>query len=107
MKTWMEERLEWMDSNMVGNCEDDISTTKTVSSNINFSFSPNPAIDNIILKNLNGESIVIHDAHGKKLISTPINGSEKRLDLSTLSSGIYFITEESSGNKTTKKLIIL
>lgn len=107
MKTWIEERLDWMDANMVGNCDEDITTTKTVLSDNNFSFAPNPAINNILLFNLKGERIVIHDVNGKKQISTSINESEKRLDLSTLSSGIYFITEELAGNRITKKLIIL
>ena len=107
MKNWIEERLEWMDANMVGNCEEDITTTKAVSNDNYFSFLPNPAIDNILLSNLKGERIIVHDATGKELISTSINGSEKRLDLSNLSSGIYFITEELVGNRITKRLIIL
>ncbi len=107
MKSWIQERIEWMDENMVGNCEDDISSTKPIISNINFSFAPNPASDNILLYKLKGERIVIHDAKGKKYISTPIDESVKQLDLSTLSSGIYFITVETDGNKMTKKLIIL
>ncbi len=47
MKTWIQDRLEWMDANMVGNCEEDMSTTKSVLSDNNFSFAPNPVIDNI------------------------------------------------------------
>ena len=107
MKSWIAERLGWMDANLVGNCDEDITTTKAVLSNDNFSFVPNPATDNILLSNLKGERIIIHDAKGKELISTSINESEKRLDLSTLSRGIYFITEELAGNRITKKLIIL
>ena len=107
MKSWIAERLGWMDANMVGNCDEDITITKAVLSDDNFYFVPNPAIDNILLSNLKGERIIIHDAKGKELISRSINESEKRLDLSTLSSGMYFITEESAGNRITKKLIIL
>lgn len=107
MKNWIEERLEWMDTNMPGNCDGDITTTTAVLSHPDFSFAPNPAIDNILLSNLKGERIVIHDINGKKRISTAINGSEKRIDISALSSGIYFITEELAGNRITKKLIIL
>ncbi len=107
MKTWIQDRLEWMDSNMVGNCDDEISSIKVDINDHFFSFAPNPANDNILLSNLRGERIVIHDAKGKKLISMSINESEKQLDLSTLSSGIYFITEELLGNRITKKLIIL
>ena len=107
MKTWIQERLEWMDANMYGNCEDDISATKAVLSKVNFSFAPNPAIDNVLLNNLKGELIEIHDVQGRKHISTSINEAEKQLDLSTLSSGIYFITVESGGNRMTQKLVIL
>ena len=107
MKTWIQDRLEWMDANMVGNCDEDITTTKTILNDNNFSFAPNPANDNILLYNLKGERIVIHDVNGMEQISTSTNESEKRLEVSTLSCGIYFITVESAGNKTTKKLIIL
>ncbi len=107
LKSWIEERLAWMDANMVGNCEDDITTTKTVESENDFSFAPNPAIDNILLYNLKGERIVIRDANGKIQISRSISETEKRLDISTLSSGVYFITVEWAGNRTTKKLVVL
>lgn len=107
MKNWIQDRLEWMDANMFGNCDEDITNTKEVLSDNNFSFAPNPTMDNIRLYNLKGERILIHDAKGKMHISTPINASEKRLDLSTLSNGIYFITVEAAGNRITKKLIVL
>ena len=107
MENWILDRLEWMDTNMVGNCDEDITTTKVVVSDNNFSFAPNPAVDNILLYGLKGRRIVIHDAKGKQLISTSISESEKRLDISALSKGMYFITEELEGNRITKKLIIL
>ncbi len=107
MKNWIQDRLEWMDANMVGNCDEDITSTKIVLSEHNFSFTPNPAIDNILLYNLNGERILIHDVNGRKQITTPIDESKKYIDISNLSSGIYFITVESAGNRMTQKLIIL
>ncbi len=105
MKTWIEERLEWMDANMPGNCEEDINTTSADLSNTDFSFAPNPAIDNVLLYNLKGGRMVIHDTNGKRQLSISIEESEKRLDLSTLSSGIYFVTVEFEGDRITKKLI--
>ncbi len=107
MKNWIQDRLEWMDANMFGNCEDDITGTKTVLGDLNFSFAPNPAIDNILLYNLKGEKIEIHDAEGKKHISVVIDQSEKQLDISNLSSGMYFITVKSSRDIITRKLIVL
>ena len=107
MENWIQDRLEWMDANMVGNCDEDITSTKEVLNDSDFSIAPNPAVDNILLSNLKGKRLVIHDVNGKRIISTSINESEKQLDLSTLSSGIYFITEELAGNRITKKLIIL
>ena len=107
MKSWIAERLGWMDANMIGNCDEDITTTKAVLSENDFSFAPNPAVDYILLSNLKGDRIVIHDATGKKQISTSIRESEKRLNVSSLSSGMYFITKESEENRITKKLVIL
>jgi hypothetical protein len=107
MKNWIQDRLEWMDANMLGNCDEDINTVNVVLNDNNFSFAPNPANDNILLYNLKGERIEIYDAKGMKQMSTSINESEKRLDITTLSSGMYFISVELGGNRITKKLIIL
>ncbi len=106
MKTWIQDRIEWMDANMLGNCEEDITTANAVLSNSHFSFAPNPAIENILLYNLRGERLTIHDAKGRKHISISITESERYLDISTLSSGMYFITMELEGNKMTQKLIV-
>ncbi len=107
MKTWIENRLEWLDANMYGNCEDDISSTITVDGDQSFSFAPNPALDYISLYNLKGDRIEIHDTSGRKHLAATIQSSEKQLDVSVLSSGIYFITVESPTRRVTKKLIIL
>lgn len=74
-----------------------------------FTIYPNPASGSVgILLNTAATSseITIVDILGKVVQTGIINSNQADLDISSLKSGIYFITINNEGMKTTKKLII-
>lgn len=74
-----------------------------------FTIYPNPASGSVsILLNttVTSSEIVIVDVLGKIVQTKTINSNQSDLDISNLKSGIYFITINNEGMKTTKKLVI-
>lgn len=54
---------------------------------------PNPADDYVMLSALeNGQTIKIHNHKGKELYSNKIFATEKKIDLTSFSKGIYFVS---------------
>lgn len=76
----------------------------------NISIYPNPASSGIIMVSFNSHlnsQISIINAHGQAVISKEyLNKDNVTLDISSLPSGIYFITIKVDGGVTTKKIII-
>lgn len=57
-----------------------------------FEYYPNPVNNNLLLKASNTiDAIAIFDAFGKKILSKNINSPSSEIDLSAISSGIYFM----------------
>ncbi len=74
-----------------------------------FNISPNPASDfvNIAIQNSNEElNLKIVDVLGNEILSDKIKGA-KKLDVSNLKSGIYFVTIISSDKKVVSRKMIL
>jgi hypothetical protein len=72
-----------------------------------FSFSPNPTslgYVNISSKSQTAMKVGVYDILGKQVINTAV--VNKRLDVSTLTSGIYIIKISQDNATTTKKLVI-
>lgn len=70
---------------------------------------PNPASKTVSIKWDGNESanITISDVTGKQIITDNTSANSiKRLDISKLSNGLYFVTIESKGQKLTQKLLI-
>ena len=70
----------------------------------NFKVTPNPATNNIKIKNYKG-LINIIDSQGKSIFSQELKINQ-HIDVSCLSSGLYFIELISNNKKITQKLII-
>jgi hypothetical protein len=73
----------------------------------NFKIYPNPATNGYlyVTSKLNGaKNISVFDVLGKQVLKNKLNG--ERLDISSLKSGVYFLTIEQGKSSTTKKLII-
>ena len=66
---------------------------------------PNPTQNTLNLSGVSEAEIVIYDLTGKEVFK--IDYKNKSIDISKISTGIYFVTIESNNRKTTKKLIKL
>ncbi|RWX00544.1 DUF7619 domain-containing protein [Flavobacterium cerinum] len=77
---------------------------------INFMIYPNPASGSVNLKlnNIRGtlSEVVIADVLGKTILTSSIENNEADIDILSLRSGVYFITINMQGTKSTKKLIV-
>ena len=75
-----------------------------------FAFWPNPASGTLTVTAADGQSIAsvaIYDMLGKAVYSTKMQAETQNIDVSQISTGMYFIEVTTSGNvKTTKKLMI-
>lgn len=79
-------------------------------SNFNFTFYPNPVSDQLVItmaKNLGSDLLLnVYDISGKVILSQLMQvDSNDVLDVSSLSSGIYFLNISDGKNSKTKKLI--
>jgi len=76
--------------------------------NAKFTIYPNPASDFILVtsKSTLDLNISIYTVLGKKVLSSKTYKNNQKIDISSLSKGIYLVTIESNHTKTTKKLII-
>ena len=77
--------------------------TNDVKNKLNANISPNPAKDFINIQS-DGKikSVEIYNLHGQKLITT----TQKQINISSLSSGVYLVRIEDDKNNTTTKKII-
>ncbi|MEM6515823.1 MAG: choice-of-anchor L domain-containing protein [Bacteroidota bacterium] len=78
---------------------------------IGFDLFPNPANDEVLiqLKNSNNEIVNIQllDIQGKMIMTSKISeGNQKRIDISQLESGLYFVSVFSGEANSVKKLIV-
>ena len=71
------------------------------------SFSPNPTSNELILQSSIADKISysVNDITGREILKGEFSGN-KKLDVSILSKGTYFIKFELNGFNTTKKLLI-
>ncbi|MEZ4802031.1 MAG: T9SS type A sorting domain-containing protein [Gelidibacter sp.] len=76
---------------------------------INFNIQANPAHSKLIIdlpQNIPSGQILITDMLGKKVKSKAFNQNENlQIDISALKQGLYFVTLQSEGSKTTKRFI--
>jgi len=75
-----------------------------------FTIYPNPATDTIAISSTDSQasySVVIYSISGKKIKEVPSIKVYESMDISTLTSGIYILTIESSEKvRTTQKLVV-
>jgi len=90
-------------------CEDDLfSSTENLELIPSLALSPNPTSGTIYIQasNLVAETIIVYNAIGERIFSTPFN---RKIDLSHLKRGIYYVTVADKNNHQTRmeKLIKL
>ncbi len=67
---------------------------------VNIKAYPNPAVNYIVVSGVSeGEDLMLFDLIGNKVIHRKVQSTKEQLDLSSISSGIYFIK---AGNKTVR-----
>ena len=75
-----------------------------------FAVYPNPSNGMVSLYidevNSNSTSIIVQDMFGKTVLSTSVEVGLSRLNLSNLSAGVYMVTLEDNGSRSTEKLVI-
>ncbi len=99
-KNWIVARLEWMDENMVGDC-DLFTSDSNPSAVATIKVYPNPAMDMIRLDNLplisEFSGVEIFDVQGKKVLHGNLNPSSNAISIAELSNGFYILTVMEDG----------
>jgi len=70
------------------------------------SIYPNPANNELTIRNAENANIVIYDILGKRVQSASKINVVQTLDVSNLTSGTYFVSIEKNQQRTVEKLII-
>lgn len=107
LKDWITLRINWLDSNMPGECilVDDIHEER----NLSFSIYPNPANNVLRIESYNYSivSLYLIDLQGRIIKKMDINEPSLELDLSNFSNGMYLIRlMDEEGFSETKPFIV-
>ena len=110
METWVSNRLDWLDSNMIGSDCATFSLEEEIALRKNLRLYPNPSTGNITLLLLNGlhGDLQIRNQLGQIVHVDAIEeGTTKvNLGLNHLENGIYFVEVKTSVNSVYQKLVI-
>lgn len=94
LKNWLKDRLDWMDENMQGNCENYVSNTKIITDQA-LIISPNPANEfvNVRMETSFGGEMELYDSQGNRVLKMSFKNSEelKNIDIKGLSNGVYIL----------------
>lgn len=87
---------------------DDVLSNTDFKRPIDFSFYPNPAQDHVTISSDDAfQSVQVFDITGKIVLTrNEFNATEKEINVSELSSGVYLLKVSSEGTSSTQKLII-
>ncbi len=112
MKNWISDRLNWLDENMPGNCENDIivieepTEVQSLYNDFNIELSPNPAQDFVQISAKRELEVIIHNIDGKILYINELNTMNKTIDLSHFEAGIYFVKVKDEDQQRVMKLVV-
>ncbi len=91
LKSWITERLAWMDSNMPGSCEDNELSNTAILQDSEISIYPNPASSFVEINEAKNFKITLISSEGKVLKSSRIDCDRHTLSLESLNSGTYIL----------------
>jgi hypothetical protein len=85
-----------------------VSTSEASQTETSVQLYPNPSSDvaTISIQPATYGTYTITDLSGRKVASGIIAGSETRLDLTTLSNGMYIVAIETANTQTSRKLLV-
>jgi hypothetical protein len=106
MKDWIDNRLVWMDANILGDCTSDVVAVDDLEFDSSIQVFPSPAKDQIFIRSDIGNSITIYNSIGQKIHSYEQNENEETLNVTAFPRGIYFITISNDDFRQSKKIII-
>ncbi|WP_167605668.1 CotH kinase family protein [Maribellus sediminis] len=106
LKNWIKTRLQWLDQNMLGDCQQ--TYTAAISEEADILVYPNPASERLNIKS--GEYldyVLLLDLTGKTILSRrDVNQQITQLDISSLNPGIYILQlADLKGFISTRKII--
>jgi hypothetical protein len=113
LKTWIHERLSWLDANMPGNCDSSYGIADNEAGDF-FSIYPNPVSDNLNIEySFSGKAIIgvaIFNQQGVLLLNTkPLNRSPgewtESIDVSSYATGVYLLRLTMDGKVFAKRFI--
>lgn len=113
LKTWMHNRLSWLDANMPGNCNESYGIAENENENA-FNIFPNPVRNklNIVFRSAKKYSagIIIFNQQGSILASMELNSNSsgewsESLDISSYKPGVYLLQITTDGKMYTKRFI--
>jgi hypothetical protein len=94
LKTWITNRMAWMDANMFGTCIANIASSSKQALEI----FPNPSTTSLTISGLNGTGVLeVLDLSGKMVASYPYHSKSIELITEDFQNGIYFISETNKG----------
>lgn len=113
LKTWMHDRLSWLDENMPGNCDESYGITENPVENV-FSIYPNPVSDNLNIEFQTSKKsmigIMIINQQGSILTSVqPVSRSSGKwaetLNISDYRPGVYLLSITIDGKMYSQRFI--
>lgn len=105
MKSWVENRLMWLDANMPGDCSQDVaSLTEAAAPEIRV--FPNPANDQLFVQGIAGATLELRSGSGRLIQTLEAQKDVEQLDISMLPAGVYFLTIKESGRTSIEKVVI-
>lgn len=115
LKTWIEERMIWLDNNFPASNGDCTFLGLPEETAANMSVFPNPSSGNFFIEYApqgSSSKVTIQDVNGRIIWQNSYESSSLVTlssasipELENLKSGIYMVTAEANGNTSTKKLI--
>ena len=106
MKNWINNRLDWIDANIPGDCSLDVVSTDDLETALSFQFVPNPASQSIFIDGVSEGQLIFYTATGQKVLETTLRNAQQQVDISDLPKGIYFATVIGKEVYQTQKLVV-
>lgn len=72
----------------------------------NLSIGPNPAADQILIKNAHETTLTIKDVAGREVITSDVSSNYQTVNIQSLQPGLYFVTFAKGRHLVTHKIII-
>ncbi len=106
LKTWISNRLRWMDENLPGNCDDNTITSTTELEATSLNIFPNPATESVLIRAEIGDKIELLSIDGQLLQHQQLRSTMYRLDITKLEAGVYLLRVRGRDSVQIKILVV-